>query len=140
MRLRRRINHVFITKGPNSIKELGRSCSFHYLHIIWHGPLMFAVEAKIYGVSIINPALSLLMKQLVIGQRQKAPNFSAFHWSPHGNLVSIGQHFVTASVEHLPKRTETSLPNRTRLCGPCIAAIPGLNHFRNKLSSTVLIL
>ena len=47
---------------------------------------------------IINPALSLLMKHLVIGQRQTAPNFSAFHWSPHGSLVSIGQHFVTTST------------------------------------------
>ena len=44
---------------------------------------------------INNPALSLLMKHLVIGQRSKAPHFSAFHWSPHGSLVSIGQHFVT---------------------------------------------
>ena len=35
------------------------------------------------------------MKHLVIGQRQNAPNVSAFHWSPHGSLVSIGQHFVT---------------------------------------------
>ena len=59
--------------------------------------------------SIINPALSLLMKHLVVGQRQKAPNFSAFHWSPHGSLVSIGQHFVSTRVIHLPKRTETSL-------------------------------
>ena len=25
------------------------------------------------------------MKHLVIGQRQKAPNFSAFHWSPFRN-------------------------------------------------------
>ena len=58
--------------------------------------------------SIISPALSLLMKHLVIGQRQKAPNFSAFHWSPHGSLVSIGQHFVTTRVVHLPKRTKTS--------------------------------
>ena len=41
---------------------------------------------------IINPVQSPLMKHLVIGQRQKAPNFSAFHWSPHGSLVSIGQH------------------------------------------------
>ena len=50
---------------------------------------MFAVRAKIYGVLyIINPTLSLLMEHLVIGQRQKAPNFSAFHWSPHGSLVS----------------------------------------------------
>ena len=59
--------------------------------------------------SIIQPALSILMKHLVIGQRQKAPNFSAFHWSPHGRMVSIGQHFVTTRVVHLPKRTETSL-------------------------------
>ena len=95
------------------------------------------------GCSINNPALSLLMKHLVIGQRQKAPNFSPFHWSPHGCLVSIGQHFVTTRVVHLPKRTETSLPNRTKadllsyvrptqpgpirtkLCEPCIAAIAG---------------
>ena len=59
--------------------------------------------------SIINPALSLLIKYLVIGQRQKAPNFSAFHWSLHGSLFSIGQHFVTTRVVHLPKRTETNL-------------------------------
>ena len=49
------------------------------------------------------------MKHLVIGQRQKAPNFSAFHWSPHDCLINIGQHFVTTRVVHLPKRTETSL-------------------------------
>ena len=60
---------------------------------------MFAVKAKIYGCSIISPTLSLLMKHLVIGQRQKATNFSAFHWSPHGSLVSIGQHFVTTFTE-----------------------------------------
>ena len=59
--------------------------------------------------SIINPALSLLMKHLVISQRQKAPNFSVFHWSPHGSLVSVGQHFVTTRVVHLPKRTEASV-------------------------------
>ena len=49
------------------------------------------------------------MKHLLIGQRQKAPNFSAFHWSPHGCLITIGQHFVTTRVVHLPQRTETSL-------------------------------
>ena len=59
--------------------------------------------------SIISPVLSLLMKHLVIGQRQKAPDLSAFHWSPHGSLVSIGQYFVTTRVVHLPKRTKTSL-------------------------------
>ena len=56
--------------------------------------------------TLINPALSLY---LVIGQHQRAPNSSAFHWSPHGNLVSIGQHSVTTRVVHLPKNTETSL-------------------------------
>ena len=25
-------------------------------------------------------------------------NFSAFHWSPHGSLVAIGQHFITTRV------------------------------------------
>ena len=80
------------------------------------------------------------MRHLVIGQRQKAPNFSAFHWSPHGSLITIGQHFITTRVVHLPKRTEISLITESdqrranhqllqlctvrtaRLCGPCIAA------------------
>ena len=105
------------------------------------------------------------MRHLVIGQRQKAPNFSAFHWSPHGCLITIGQHFVTTRVVRLPKRTETSLitevelitsccsyarsaqpgPIRTRLCGPCIAAKAGsfsalslddkLLHMYEKLNS-----
>ena len=84
------------------------------------------------------------MRYLVIGQRQKPPNFSAFHWSPHACLITIGQHVATTRVVHLPKRTETSLitesdqsnycsyarsaqpgPIRTRLCGPCIAAKAG---------------
>ena len=68
--------------------------------------------------SINNPALSLSMKHLVIGQRQKALNFSAFHWSPHGNLVSIGQHFVITRVVHLPKRAETSLITESDRFGP----------------------
>ena len=58
---------------------------------------------------VINPALLLLMKHLVIGQRQNAPNFSAFHWSSYSSLVSIGQHFITTWVVHLSQRTETSL-------------------------------
>ena len=68
--------------------------------------------------SIINPALSLLMKHLVIGQRLKASNFSAFHWSPHGSLVSIGQHFVTTRVVQLPKRSETSIITESDISGP----------------------
>ena len=67
---------------------------------------------------IINLALSLLMKHLVIGQRQKAPNFSAFHWSPYGSLVSIGQHFVTTRVVQLPIRTKTSVITESDQSGP----------------------
>ena len=68
--------------------------------------------------SINSPALSLLLKHLVIGQQQKAPNFSAFHWPPHGSLVSIGQHFVATRVVHLSKRTETSLFTESGQSGP----------------------
>ena len=67
---------------------------------------------------IINPALSLLMKHLIIGQRHKAHNFSAFHWSPHGILVSIVQHLVTTRLVHLPKWTETSLLTESDQSGP----------------------
>ena len=67
------------------------------------------IKAKIYGMPLINPALSLLMKHLhvVICQRQKAPNFSAFHWSPHGSLVSIGQHFETSLITQADLITES---------------------------------
>ena len=68
--------------------------------------------------SINNPALTLLMKHLVISQRLKSPNFSAFHWSPHGSLVSIGQHFVAIRVVHLPKSIETSLITESDQSGP----------------------
>ena len=68
--------------------------------------------------SIIQLARSILMKHLVIGQRQKASNFSAFHWSLHGRMVSIGQHFVTTRVVHLPKRAETSLFTESDRFGP----------------------
>ena len=78
------------------------------------GPLTYESGAlptalKFMECSINSPALSLLMKYLVIGWRLKTPNFSAFHWSPRGSLVSIGQHFVATRVVHLPKRTKTSL-------------------------------
>ena len=68
--------------------------------------------------SINSPALSLLLKHLVIGQHQKAPNFSAFYWPTHGSLVSIGQHFVATRVVHLSKRTETSLITESGQSGP----------------------
>ena len=46
---------------------------------------MFAINAKIYRVSIINPALSLSMKQLVVGQRKKNLQISR---------IFIGHHTV----------------------------------------------
>ena len=76
------------------------------------------LRRKFMKCSINSPALSLLIKHLVIGQRLKTPNFSAFHWSPHGSLVSIGQNFVTTRVVHLPKRTETSLITESDQSGP----------------------
>ena len=91
---------------------------------------MFAVKAKIYGV-LYNQSSSVAFDE-TSGQRQKAPNFSAFHWSPHGSLVSIGQHFVTTRVVHLPKRTETSLITESdqrasnhQLCSYAWLAQPG---------------
>ena len=79
---------------------------------------MFAVKSKIYGVLYKQSSSIALMKHLVMGQRQKTPNFSAFHWSPHGCLVSIGQHFVTMKVVHIPKRTDTSLITESDKSGP----------------------
>ena len=77
------------------------------------------------GCSIIIPALSLLIKHLVIDQRKRAPNFSAFHWSPHGSLVFYwsafrkheGSAFTEKNRNKLnyligPKWTQS--PNRTR--------------------------
>ena len=78
---------------------------------------MFAVKAKIYGV-LYNQASSIAFDETSsYWSALKAPDFSAFHWSPHGSLVSIGQHFVIIMVVHLPKRTETSLITESDLFG-----------------------
>ena len=74
-----------------------------------HGPSMFAVKTKIYGVLYKQPSSIAFDETSIIGQRLKTPNFSVFHWSPRGSLVFIGQHFVATRVVHLPKSTETSL-------------------------------
>ena len=63
---------------------------------------------------MINPALSLLMKHLFIGQFQRAPKSSAFHWSPHGSLVSIGQHFV---ITRVIQKNYTEKDRRKKLTG-----------------------
>ena len=79
--------------------------------------------------SITNPVLSLLVRNLVIGQRQKANNFSAFHLSPQSSLVSIGLIFVTTGVVQLPQRTETSLITES---GQAVRAVHSCNSWLNK--------
>ena len=64
--------------------------------------------------SIINPILSVLRKHLVIGQF----SFTLFF---HRSLT---QHTGSTFMGNGLKRA--LLPDRKRLCGPCIAAIAGL--------------
>ena len=102
---------------------------------------MFAVKAKIYGVFYNQSSSIAFDVTSSYWSAPKTPDFSAIHWSPHGSLVSIGQYFVTTRVVHLLQKTETSLitesdrtrrtlsPNRTRLCGPCLAAIAGCSLY-----------
>ena len=75
---------------------------------------MFPVYAKIYDVTYNQAGSIAIDETSSYWSGQKAPNFSAFHCSPHGSLVSIGQHFETTRVVHLPLRTETSLINKNR--------------------------
>ena len=86
--------------------------------VLEHDPAMFAIKAKIYGVLYKQSSSIALDETSSYWLALKDPNFSAFHWSPQGNLVSIGQHFVTPRVVHLPKRTETSLITESDRSGP----------------------
>ena len=79
---------------------------------------MFAVKAKIYGVLYKQSSSIAFDETSSYWSALNAPNFSAFHWSPHGCLVSIGQHFVTRRVVHLPKRTEKILITKSDQSGP----------------------
>ena len=79
---------------------------------------MLAVKAKIYGVLYKQYSSIAFDERSSYWSALKTPNFSAFHWSPHGSLVSIGQNFVTKRVVHLPKRTETSLITESDQSGP----------------------
>ena len=99
---------------------------------------MFAVKVKIYRV-IYNQSSSIAFDETssLLVNAKKANSFSAFHWSPHGILVSIDQHFVTTRVVHLPKSTETSLITELDLITepdpavrPCVAAIAGSHVVR----------
>ena len=71
--------------------------------------------------SIINRTLSLLMTHLAL----KTPNFSAFHWSPHGGSVFRNHESSTFAEKDRNKLNYRIELNRTRLCGLCIAAIAG---------------
>ena len=83
-----------------------------------HGPSMFAVKAKIYGMLYKQSRSIAFDETSSYWLAPKTPNFSAFHWSPRGSLVSIGQHFVATRVVHLPKSTETSLNTKSDQSGP----------------------
>ena len=85
---------------------------------ILHGPSMLAVKAKIYGVLYKQFSSIAFDETASYWSALKPPNFSAFRWSPHGSLVSIGQNFVTTRVVHLPKRTETSLTRHRKRYNP----------------------
>ena len=64
--------------------------------------------------SVISPALSLLMKYVVIGQRQKAlPNFSAFLWSSHDSLVFHWSAFHTDEGSTFTEKYRNKLNYRT---------------------------
>ena len=94
-------------------------------------PVNIAVKAKICGV-LYNHSSSIDIDE-TSSYWSATKSSSAFHWSPHGSLVSTGQHFVTTRVVHLPKRPETisftesdrSGPNH--LIGPCCAAVHSCN-------------
>ena len=77
--------------------------------LVLHGPSMFAVKAKIYGAIYNQSSYIAFDETSSYWSAPKTPNFLVFYWSPHGSLVSIGQHFVTMRVVHLPKRTEPCL-------------------------------
>ena len=57
-----------------------------------------AIKAKIYG-ELYNHSSSIAFDETsTYLSAPNAPNFSAFHLSPHVSLVSTGQHFVTMRV------------------------------------------
>ena len=70
---------------------------------------MFAVKVKIYGVLYKQSNSIAFDETSSYWSEPKSYEFLAFHWSPHGSRVFIGQHFVTTRVVHLPNWTKISL-------------------------------
>ena len=100
---------------------------------------MFAVKAKIYGV-LYNQSSSIAFDETSsYCQHQKAPNFLAFHWSPQGSLVSIGQHVVTTRVVNLPKRTETSLITEVDLITELDQIVRAVHSCNSWLSARMIL-
>ena len=73
---------------------------------------MFAVKAKIYGL-LYKQSSAIAFYET--SSYWSAPKSSAFHWSPHGSLVSIGRNFVTVIT-----KSDQSGPNH-QLLQPCTA-------------------
>ena len=67
----------------------------------------FKVKCLNFGlytqVSDSGPLGPLVFLQCSFWSALKAPDFSAFHWSARGSLVSIGQHFVITRVVQISK-------------------------------------
>ena len=76
--------------------------------------------------SIIRTSFAFAETSSYWSAQQKNPNFSAFHLSAYGYLVSIGRTF-TEKDQHKPNYRIG--PIWTRLCGPCITAIAGFTSF-----------
>ena len=76
---------------------------------------MFAVKAKIYGVLYKQSGSIAFDETSSYWSAPKTPNFLAFHWSPRGRLVSIGQHFVITMVVHLFEKDRNKLNYRIGL-------------------------
>ena len=78
---------------------------FHACNCILHGPSMFAVKAKIYGVLYKQFSSIAFDETSSYWSVTKSAKFSAFHWSTSRSQAFISQLLGTSRVVHLPKRT-----------------------------------
>ena len=122
--LKRSFKHSLKCRQVTCIVSIMSQLRLIYFIVYWclmyklHYPSMFAVKAKTYEV-IYNESSAIAFDETsTYCSAPKAHNFSAFHWSPHGILVSINQHVVTTRVVHLPKRPEISLITESGRSGP----------------------
>ena len=114
-----------------------------------HGPSMFAVMAKIYGVLYKQSSSiafgetssywSALKNSQFLGFSLVTSRLSGFHWSAfHSHEGSTFTEKYRNKFNYRIRRKADQItsycsyarpaqpgPNRTRLCGPCIAALAG---------------